>query len=159
MQIVDPEFETEADAHPERCRRVAVFFARDIDDEVVMLDADHADYDVPLFRKDWGDFMQTRVLPVMDDRDRPNDDEAPMFLSSTEANAAAAVNSFNGAGSGIPHLGVFVGFGLESDDGYLLFKGEVRGLKPDEYALLRDPVLFWAAVLGDDTSTAVGGDA
>lgn len=157
MRITDPDFYRYADDHPERCQRVAVFFARDITDEVVMLDAEHGDHDVLAFRNDWSEFFEEVVRPRIDDHDRPNDEEAPGCLWGVDASAAANVNSFNGAGSGIPHLGVFVGVCCETPpeaggvEPTLLFDGEVRGLKPTEYALLRDPVTFWAAVMGDDT--------
>ena len=176
MRITDPNFNHYADDHPERCQRVAVFFARDITDEVVMLDADHGDHDVLAFRDEWNEFFENEVRPKIDDRDRPNDEKAPVFLSEAAAAVAADVNSFNGAGSGIPHLGVFVGVCCETLPGpagvmkptSLFFDGEMRGLKPTEYALLRDPVSFWAAVMGDghtnaDTTTtdtpSVGGGA
>jgi hypothetical protein len=135
-----------------------VFFARDITDEVVMLDAEHGDHDVLGFRDDWSEFFEETVRPKIDDRDRPNDDEAPVFMSEAADVLAADVNSFNGAGSGIPHLGVFVGVCCETPpeaggvEPTLLFDGEVRGLKPAEYALLRDPVSFWAEVMGDDST-------
>ncbi len=160
MRCTDPDFDRYADDHPERCQRVAVFFARDITDEVVMLDAEHGDHDVLGFRDDWSEFFEDVVRPRIDDRDRPNDDEAPVFLSKAAAAVAADVNSFNGAGSGIPHLGVFVGVCCETPpeaggvEPTLLFDGEVRALTLTEYALLRDPVSFWALVMGDDCADA-----
>jgi hypothetical protein len=160
MRITDSNFNHYADDHPERCQRVAVFFARDITDEVVMLDAEHGDYDVLGFRDDWSEFFEETVRPKIDDRDQPNDEEAPVFLSEAAAAVAADVNSFGGAGSGIPHLGIFVGVCCETPPGpagvikptSLFFDGEVRGLTPAEYTMLRDPVMFWAAVMGADAS-------
>lgn len=156
MRITDSDFDRYADDHPERCQRVAVFFARDITDEVVMLDAEHGDHDVLAFRTAWDSFFDEVVRPVIDDRDRADDEEATGCLWGVDASAAANVNSFNGVGSGIPHFGVFVGVCCETPpeaggvEPILLFDGEVRGLKPVEYALLRDPVTFWAVVMGDD---------
>lgn len=153
MRIADPDFDRYADDHPERCQRVAVFFARDITDEVVMLDAEHGDYDVLAFRDAWLLFFEDVVRPKLDDRDRPNDEEAPGCLWGVDASAVANVNSFDGAGAGIPHLGVFVGVCCETPpeaggvEPTLLFDGEIRRLKPAEYALLHDPVTFWAAVM------------
>lgn len=156
MRITDPDFDRYADDHPERCQRVAVFFARDITDEVVMLDAEHGNHDVLAFRNDWSEFFEQVVRPKIDDCDRPNDEEAPVFLSEAVVAAAANVNGFNGAGSGVPHLGVFVGVCCETPpeaggvEPTLLFDGEARGLTPGEYTMLRDPAMFWAAVMGTD---------